>query len=162
MKKKNFLRILFLLVFLFAGYKIVTQVKGNKDFERSQAEVQEVKRAWEVKKEASSIEDGESSQAMEIEEFQDLKATMPSMVAWLTIPGTDIDFPVVQGKDNDYYLNHDYQGNYNPLGAVFLEMENTPIFKTKTQFSTVIMLKAEKFLTHYSIIWIRSLSTKLR
>ena len=36
------------------------------------------------------------------------------MVAWLTIDGTNIDYPVMQGKDNTYYLNTDPFGAYNP------------------------------------------------
>ena len=40
-------------------------------------------------------------------------------VAWLEIPYCNISYPVVQGKDNDYYLKHDFYGNYTYHGWVF-------------------------------------------
>lgn len=43
------------------------------------------------------------------------------MVAWLTIDGTNIDYPVMQGKDNTYYLNTDPFGAYSLSGSIFLD-----------------------------------------
>ena len=39
------------------------------------------------------------------------ESSNPDTVAWLTIPGTNIDGPVQQGPDNDYYLRRDSDGN---------------------------------------------------
>lgn len=55
-----------------------------------------------------------------------LKAKYPDMVGWIKIEGTDIDFPVVQGKDNDFYLNHTYKGEYHPFGEVFMDKDDKP------------------------------------
>ena len=44
--------------------------------------------------------------------------------AWLTIDGTSIDYPVVQGKDNQHYAAHDFYGNDSTTGIVFLAAEN--------------------------------------
>ena len=30
----------------------------------------------------------------------------PDVIAWIEIPGLEISYPVVQGRDNDYYLHH--------------------------------------------------------
>ena len=40
---------------------------------------------------------------------------------WLTVLGTDIDYAVVQGTDNSYYLTHDNLGNENESGSIFLD-----------------------------------------
>ena len=45
----------------------------------------------------------------------------PNMVGWLTVPNTIIDYPVVQGADNDYYLSHDYKNDENRNGAVYVD-----------------------------------------
>ncbi len=45
----------------------------------------------------------------------------PDMVGWITVPGTIIDYPVVQGYDNDYFLTHDYKGDENRNGAIYLD-----------------------------------------
>jgi sortase B len=46
------------------------------------------------------------------------------LVAWLYSEGTVIDYPVVQGNDNDYYLNHLFTGESNRLGTLFLDYRN--------------------------------------
>lgn len=43
------------------------------------------------------------------------------IVAWLQIPDTSIDYPVVLGKDNQFYLDHLPDGSKNVLGSLFLD-----------------------------------------
>ena len=50
------------------------------------------------------------------------------MVAWLRIDGTHIDYPVMQGDDNKWYLTHDYLGRYAASGSVFLDYRNRADF----------------------------------
>lgn len=47
----------------------------------------------------------------------------PDTVAWLTIPDTGIDAPVVQAEDNDYYLRRDNVGNQDYRGCLFADYE---------------------------------------
>jgi len=51
----------------------------------------------------------------------DLQAKYPDAIGWLTIPNTNIDYPFVQGKDNDYYLRRDINGSYALAGTLFLD-----------------------------------------
>ena len=48
-----------------------------------------------------------------------LKEKNPDCVAWVSIPGTSIDFPVMQ--NSEYYLKHDFDGNYTDYGLPFLD-----------------------------------------
>lgn len=50
----------------------------------------------------------------------------PDIVAWVTVPGTDIDYPVVQAKASnpDYWNYHDVYGNYSLFGCPFLHADN--------------------------------------
>lgn len=50
------------------------------------------------------------------------------MAAWITIDGTGIDYPVMQGSDNIKYLNTDPFGNYALSGSIFLDSRNSPDF----------------------------------
>ena len=43
-------------------------------------------------------------------DFAGLKAVNPDVIAWIQIPALDISYPVVQGKDNAYYLHHLFFG----------------------------------------------------
>lgn len=45
-------------------------------------------------------------------------------VAWLTIDGTNIDYPVMQGKDNVEYVNKDPYGDFSLSGSIFLDSRN--------------------------------------
>lgn len=49
-------------------------------------------------------------------------------VAWLTVDDTKIDYPVMQGQNNDEYLNKDPYGNYSLSGSIFLDMRNDSNF----------------------------------
>lgn len=59
----------------------------------------------------------------------------PDTVAWLEIPDTEIDFPIVQCGDNDYYLSHDFEKNGSYMGVPFLDCRNTADF---SDFNSVI------------------------
>lgn len=50
------------------------------------------------------------------------------MAAWLTIEDTKIDYPVMQGEDNNEYLNKDPYGNYSLAGSIFLDSRNASDF----------------------------------
>lgn len=46
-------------------------------------------------------------------------------VGWLTVNNTNIDYPVVQYSDNDYYLNRDFYQNKNRHGWIFMDYRNS-------------------------------------
>ena len=46
------------------------------------------------------------------------------MAAWITIPGADISYPVVQGTDDEYYLRHNFKKEEDLFGCIFLEHNN--------------------------------------
>lgn len=55
------------------------------------------------------------------ESFDKLHEINEDIVAWLSLGGTNIDFPVVQGNDNLTYLNKDIYGDFALSGSVFLD-----------------------------------------
>ena len=60
--------------------------------------------------------------------FGQLQKLNADVIGWLNIYGTRIDYPIVQGKDNDKYINTDSKGNYSPTGALFLDYRNSSNF----------------------------------
>lgn len=56
--------------------------------------------------------------------FGELQALNPEVFAWLTVYGTNIDYPVVQGDDNMKYVNTNAEGDYALTGAIFLDSRN--------------------------------------
>ena len=43
------------------------------------------------------------------------------MIGWITIGDTPIDYPVLQGDDNDFYLEHNFDKEYSKMGAIFAD-----------------------------------------
>lgn len=55
-----------------------------------------------------------------------LRAQNKDYVGWLQIDDTDITLPVVQGKDNSYYLKHTFSKKYSSYGCPFLDTRTPP------------------------------------
>lgn len=54
-------------------------------------------------------------------ELAELYALNHDLVGWLTVPGTNVDYPVVQRKESvDYYLHRDYYGNKDSHGCLYI------------------------------------------
>ena len=75
---------------------------------------------------------------------------------WIKVYNTNIDYPVVQGKDNAYYLNHDFNKNYLSSGSIFMDYRNDfendksiviygHHMKNKTMFGELTKFKQELF-----------------
>ena len=70
-------------------------------------------------------EDVQSNQEKKhIVDFQGLKTINPETKGWIRINGIGIDIPIVQGKDNNYYLNHSFDKSYNVCGWAFADCRN--------------------------------------
>ena len=64
-------------------------------------------------------------------DFDELLAINPDTVAWITMDGTHIDHPVVQGKDNFEYLDKAFDGTFYAGGTLFLDYKNKKDFSDK-------------------------------
>ena len=59
-------------------------------------------------------------------DFTKLKKRNDEIYAWISIPNTDIDLPVVQSRKDDlYYINKNIDGKYSKLGSIFSQSHNT-------------------------------------
>lgn len=60
--------------------------------------------------------------------FKALQEVNPDVIGWIYSPDTTINYPVVQGDDNAYYLKHLADGTENRNGCPFLDVQNRPDF----------------------------------
>lgn len=75
-------------------------------------------------------------------DFKALKAENPDIFAWLYVPGTGIDTPVLQSAEaDDYYESHNAYGEADEGGALYTELAN---LKDMCDFNTVIHGKTSK------------------
>lgn len=98
-------------------------------------------------------------------DFDALQAINPDIVAWLICEDTRINYPVVQGNGNEYYLKHLFDGTRNSAGCLFVDSGNTPGFvnpntviyghhmKDKSMFASLTEYKTQAFYeTHPQMI----------
>ena len=128
-KQQNILfRILFLLalaVFLYAAVRLIlygiTYWKGSHEYKGLQKYVSE-----QPKDEISTEENGEFTV-----DFSGLKELNPDCIGWIRFENIDINYPIMQGEDNEYYLKHTFKKTEHVAGSIFLDKDNSPDFTNR-------------------------------
>lgn len=60
--------------------------------------------------------------------LEELRKINEDVVGWITIDGTKIDYPFVQGKDNMEYINQDLYRSFSFSGTIFMDYRNSKDF----------------------------------
>ena len=105
--KKWIYRIVFvvsLCVFGYSAYNLwdIYSQKQQVETQTKQLEKKVIKKKSENKVEKNVLEP----------DWAALQAENQDIVGWIYVPDCDISFPIMQSKDNEYYLNHTVSGEY--------------------------------------------------
>ena len=106
-KKYIFILILIIIIILiFTYYKFYTNKNNNilNDINIDETQITETK----------------TEKMLQLEE---LKKQNNDIVAWLEIPNTKINYPVLQTSDNEYYMTHTYKKENSKDGSIFLDKD---------------------------------------
>ncbi len=63
--------------------------------------------------------------------WEKLQAINPDVVGWISMKDSTIDYPIVQGNDNVYYLNHLINGRESNAGTIFIDVNNSDPFNDR-------------------------------
>lgn len=126
LKRTVMLSVLALCIFMSVGYLVYyfyMYQKNDKEYEQLASLVKEdtggtVEINYEEAKDKPPI----------LKKYEDLYKKNKKIVGWLTIEGCDIDYPVMQTTDNDYYLEHNYNQEYDKNGSIFMDKDCDPAF----------------------------------
>ena len=131
MKKRKIIALICLGLGLACGaigiYKYIEEKNAGKEYKKLQQEV--------VREEPKPVEEPEPEpepeSTVEIPiDFAALQQQNPDVYAWIQVPGTEVDYPILQSSnDNTYYLNHTIDGEEKKEGAIFTENYNTKTFE---------------------------------
>ena len=98
---------------LVAGGILLDAIMGYREAEESYTAIEE---------EYLTDDDGDGVPSVD---FDALAQINPDIVGWIYIPGTEINYPVVQTTDNTTYLTKMFDEDENSNGAIFMDYENT-------------------------------------
>lgn len=121
LKKKY--RISLLLVFTFVClfgliYSLINIINWKTDVDDNKKIIEDIK-------ENIIIESKEEEQEAKYNiDFKSLKEQNSDVVAYIKVNGTNIDYVVVKGNDNSYYLKHNFNKEYNVAGWIFSDYHN--------------------------------------
>ena len=112
----------------YSGYQVYFQTKDDVAGKEAYSQLK------------SSVVSNSSSESINTEtqtsidpraDIASLKTITEDAVGWIYSPGTAIDYPVVQGTDNSYYLSHLYDGSAGSVGAIFMDYRNAADFSDR-------------------------------
>lgn len=117
-------------VIALSGWKVAAILLGYRQGESAYSQLKTISQGAQTSRGAypSPGQDDPGQPDTAGRDFEALQAVNGDIVAWLTLPGTGIDYPVVQGEDNSYYLTHLATGEPNESGSIFLDCRAAPDF----------------------------------
>lgn len=136
------LLIFFILVFIYSGSKILRWNKDNnnttKIIENVQNDIEIVEQTDNENTELINEEQTQTSDYWYYVKFPlidvditKLKEKNSDTAGWINVNNTNINYPYVHYKDNEFYLNHSYDLSYNDAGWVFMDYRNDINFLDK-------------------------------
>ncbi len=131
-RKKEYVLLVILGVIVLATGGYLFQVW--EDYHEASAGYQKLQKYVIEKPDVEKEDGGQAENQNKPEEnlpeidFDGLRAINKDIVAWIQIPGIGVDYPVVQGKDNEHYLHYTFDGKANKAGSIFLDYRNRADF----------------------------------
>lgn len=132
-------------VFTVSMYMVVSSLiqyqKGRKNYEDAKSLIRTASSAGVGKAAAtfapaSSETDGKSDmRRLAATDITALQRVNSDIAGWIEIPGTAVAYPILQGKDDSYYLTHTWNKEVLPAGSIFLE---TRCSRNLTDFNTIL------------------------
>jgi SrtB family sortase len=107
-----------IVAFSWSSYNILTYTKTNIESDIVLSQVQEQIEQKPTPSQVEALPEGY------LEKFARIYSLNKDVKGWLRFDGGNFSYPVVQGKDNDYYLNRDYNKKINPFGTPFIDYRN--------------------------------------
>lgn len=131
-KKRSPLSMIVLLLCLavaaFSAWKLYGYFRGYRDGEKEYEDLTQY--VEETDAGQDSGKKGKKDKCPIQVDFASLSAINPDIVGWVYIEDTGINYPVVQGEDNEYYLHHTFEGRENFSGAIFMDTTCSPDFSS--------------------------------
>lgn len=111
----NIILIFFIILFVFSGFKIIMWFLNNRENKKIAEEISQA-----ITIDEENVEEKEKYKV----DFQTLKEKNSDTVGFLKVNGTNIEYTVVKGTNNSYYLKHNFNKESNSAGWIFADYKN--------------------------------------
>ena len=118
--------------------------------------------------------DGEGPLTPFTVDFEKLQGINPQVVGWIYCEGTKINYPVVQGDDNEYYLHYSYEKLEDNCGAIFADAQTAPDFADSntvlyghnmndgSMFAGLELWREQSYYEEHPVMWLLTSTTDYR
>lgn len=163
----NIILVIAIVVFAVSAYKLYgifsEYNKGDKEYQKIQDLVINTEKKDDTKEEAFSVD------------FGKLLEMNSDVVGWIRFDEpSEINYPVVQGRDNEEYLKRTFEANTNKLGTLFVDVNNPGDFsgrntfiyghnmKNGSMFAQLLKYKDDSFYKEHPYFYIYTPDGKVR
>lgn len=175
------LLVIFIVIFAFSAYKIISVYTEYDEGEETYKEISEeavvhsdapvfldmdefIKGETERNEDRVPMITAEGEPALTLDR-EALYAQNKDIIGWIYCPDTAIDYPVLKSKDNDYYLRRMADKKYNIAGSIFMDYRNQGDFtdvntliyghnmKNGTMFSDIVKYKDRSYYDAHPYIY---------
>lgn len=124
MKQKKIKNIIYFICIIIFILSIIYIVNYLLNLEKTKVELAKIRKIMESKENVvesinNTMEKDEIN--YKIEQLKKVREQNSEIVAWLKIEGTEINHPVLQTNNNEYYLTRNYKKEYDSNGSIFLD-----------------------------------------
>ena len=163
----NIILVIAIVVFAVSAYKLYgifsEYNKGDKEYQKIQDLVITTEKKDDTKEETFSVD------------FEKLLEMNSDVVGWIRFDEpSEINYPVVQGRDNEEYLKRTFEANTNKLGTLFVDVNNPGDFsgrntfiyghnmKNGSMFAQLLKYKNDSFYKEHPYFYIYTPDGKVR
>lgn len=112
------------------------------------------------------IEDDPIAEMLKETDLDALRQVNEDVIGWIMIPDTVINYPLLQGEDNHYYLDYTWDKQQNRVGSIFMESTNNPDLsdfhtiiyghnlREKTMFSPIRNYKKQTYWEEHPFVYV--------
>ncbi len=146
-KKSNILLLIFIILFIYSSYNVFMWFKSDINLRKMEDGLYKdvvITKDNEIK--------GEKKGSISVD-FEKLKKINPDIIGWIKIDDTYINYPILQGKTNEYYLKKDIYGSYDFSGSIFVYSNADKNFNDENTVIYGHNMKNQKMFAHLRKIY---------